>query len=255
MKRVLTAVVLTPIIVAVVLAGPAWLLFAVTAAVALLCYREYCGIAAGYGVGDLGPTGYAAGLVLMLFTEDTGILITVFALLALMLSLERDKIRQALPRAAMLLMGVVYIFGCWRFAIRLHAVNPYWLLYALVLNWIGDAAAYYAGRSLGRHKLAPAVSPGKTWEGSVGSVLGSVLFGILFLPHFLPHVPLWHAGALSVVVNIAGQVGDLAESALKRGAGIKDSGALLPGHGGMLDRVDSSLFALPVVYLYTLLAM
>ena len=250
MKRVLTSVVLVPLILAVVLKGPAWLLFGVTATVAILCYHEYSGMASGYGTARLGPIGYAAGLVLMLTEQHTGILIAGFALIALTLSLQRDALPQALPRAAMLLMGVVYVFGCWRFALLLRAASPYWLLYVLALNWIGDACAYYMGKNFGRHKLAPAISPGKTWEGTLASLAGSVLFGVPFLWQFLPGVPVFYAVALSIAANAAGQVGDLAESAMKRGAHVKDSGALLPGHGGMLDRVDSTLFALPVVYVF-----
>ncbi len=147
-------------------------------------------------------------------------------------------------------MGVVYIFGCWRFALLLRGASPYWLLYALALNWIADACAYYVGKNLGRHKLSPAISPGKTWEGAVASLAGAVLFGVVFIWQLLPGVPVLHGVVLSVAANGAGQVGDLAESALKRGAHVKDSGALLPGHGGMLDRVDSTLFALPVVYVF-----
>ena len=155
-----------------------------------------------------------------------------------------------MPRAAFLLFGVVYIFGSWRLAIPLRDASPYWLLFALALSWVGDTAAYYVGKSFGRHSLAPRVSPKKTWEGSAASVAGSVVFGWLFLRVFLPQVPAWHAMTLAAAANAAGQAGDLAESAIKRGAGVKDSGSILPGHGGLLDRVDSTLFAMPVVYLY-----
>jgi phosphatidate cytidylyltransferase len=129
----------------------------------------------------------------------------------------------------------------------LHAMNPYWLVFGLAVNWIGDTGAYYFGRNFGKHKLAPIVSPGKSWEGAAASVVAAMLFGIFFLARFV-HVDLLPAGAIAIAANIAGQVGDLAESAIKRGAGVKDSGTLLPGHGGMLDRVDSSLFSLPVLY-------
>jgi phosphatidate cytidylyltransferase len=121
------------------------------------------------------------------------------------------------------------------------------LFFALAMNWIGDSAAYYVGRKLGRHRLAPIVSPKKSWEGAIASVLASLLFGLLYLPHLLPELRIWQIVLMAVLGNIAGQIGDLSESAMKRGAGLKDSGTLLPGHGGMLDRVDSSLFSLPVV--------
>jgi phosphatidate cytidylyltransferase len=123
-------------------------------------------------------------------------------------------------------------------------------MYGLLLNWVGDIGAYYAGRAFGRHKLAPVVSPKKTWEGAVASVVTSVAVAGAYLTHFVPGVSWPVAIALTAAANAAGQLGDLAESAMKRGAGVKDSGTILPGHGGFLDRVDSTLFALPVVYAY-----
>jgi phosphatidate cytidylyltransferase len=252
MKRVLTALVLIPLIVYVVLWSPAWAVLAVTALVALLCYHEYTGIAAGYQAGRLGPLGYGAGLlILALPSEGAALLAAVAAaLIALSLALRADDLRGGIARAAFLLLGVVYVFGCWRFAPLLGAQNRYWLMYALMLNWIGDIGAYYVGRAVGRHKLAPIVSPGKSWEGSAASLAASLLFGFFFLRWAIPAVPTAAALALTAAANVAGQFGDLCESALKRGAGVKDSGTLLPGHGGMLDRVDSTLFTLPVVYLY-----
>jgi phosphatidate cytidylyltransferase len=250
MKRILTALVLLPLVLYVILLGPWWSFYAVLTAVALLCFHEYAGIAAAYGVGNLGPLGYAAGLWLLLAGEETLLALTLLLLAALALTLRLDDLAKSMPRAAVLVFGVVYIFGCWRFAVLLRNASPYWLTFALALSWVGDIAAYYVGRSLGRHRLAPVISPKKSWEGSAASVVASVLFGWLFLHATLPAVPVWHAIALAAVGNAAGQLGDLAESAIKRGAGVKDSGTILPGHGGFLDRVDSTLFALPVVYLY-----
>jgi phosphatidate cytidylyltransferase len=249
MKRLLTALLLIPTVLYVVYLGPPWLLFGVTALVALICYSEYAGIAAGYGITKPGPVGYAAGLlVLAMRPQDASLVFTLVALTALLLAVRHDLVK-TLANAAFLLFGIVYIFGSWKFAILLRAESAHWLAYGLVLNWVGDACAYYVGKSMGRHALAPNISPKKTWEGSVASLAGSVIFGIVYLNCTLPAVSLVEAGLLSVVVNIAGQAGDLAESALKRGAGVKDSSSLLPGHGGLLDRVDSSLFALPVLYL------
>jgi len=249
MKRLLTALLLIPTVLYVVYFGPPWLLFGVTALVAVICYSEYAGIAAGYGITKPGPVGYAAGLlVLAMRPQDAPLVFTLLALISLALALRHD-LAKTLPNAAFLLFGIVYIFGSWKFAILLRAESPHWLAYGLVLNWVGDACAYYVGKSVGRRNMAPNVSPKKTWEGAVASLVGSVIFGVVYLNRALPAVSLVEAGLLSVVVNIAGQTGDLAESALKRGAGVKDSSTLLPGHGGLLDRVDSSLFALPVVYL------
>jgi phosphatidate cytidylyltransferase len=252
MKRVLTALVLFPLVTWVVLWSPAWTVLAVTTAVALLCFYEYSAIAAAYLGSALGPLGYGAGLLILVSRGDGYVVLIVvaMALIALSLALRADNLRAGILRAAFLLLGVVYIFGCWRFAPLLAGQNRYWLLYALVLNWIGDIGAYYIGRALGRHKLAPIVSPGKSWEGSAASLAASLIFGFCFLRWAIPSVPPAVSLALTAVANVAGQFGDLCESALKRGAGVKDSGTLLPGHGGWLDRVDSTLFTLPVVYLY-----
>jgi phosphatidate cytidylyltransferase len=149
-------------------------------------------------------------------------------------------------------LGVLYIFGAWRCAIDLHASGVHWLLFALAVNWVGDIAAFYCGRKFGKHKLAPRVSPAKSWEGAIASLAAAVLFGYGFFVYFTPAIALPHMLALSMLANAAGQIGDLAESAIKRGAGVKDSSTLLPGHGGFLDRLDSSLFTMPVVYYYLL---
>ncbi|MGA2433754.1 MAG: phosphatidate cytidylyltransferase [Bryobacteraceae bacterium] len=248
MKRILTAAVIAPIAVYAVVWANEWIFLAVLASIALCCFHEYSGLLAAYGIRKPGPVGYAAGLVLLLSPRDAALLITLLTLLALVLSLDSEDLRDALPRASGMLLGIVYIFGAWRCSIPLRHVSPYWLLFALLLNWIGDIAAYYAGCAFGKHKLAPRVSPGKSWEGSIASIAASVLFAFLYVPRLLPGTPLVWTLALGAAGNIAGQFGDLAESALKRGAGVKDSGAMLPGHGGWLDRVDSSLFAVPMIY-------
>jgi phosphatidate cytidylyltransferase len=252
MKRVLTALVLFPLITWVVLWSPLWTVYAVTAVVAVLCFYEYSSIAAAYQPGKLGPLGYGAGLLILVLPNDGQVVLAsvTVALIALCLALRLTNLHAGILGAALLLLGVVYVFGCWRFAPLLAAKSRYWLLYALVLNWLGDIGAFYVGRSLGRHKLAPIVSPGKSWEGAAASLATSLIFGFFFLRWAIPAVPLAATLALTAGANVAGQFGDLCESALKRGAGVKDSGTLLPGHGGWLDRVDSTLFTLPVVYLY-----
>jgi len=250
MRRVLTAAVLIPLVLAIVIWGPSSLVFAAVALCAIICYREYCGIAAGYGVANLGPVGYAAGLALLALDDHAAIFLTVLALVALSLSMRNSDLSETLPRSAALLLGVLYIFGTWKCAIFLRVAGWHWLLFALAINWVGDISAYYVGKNLGRHKLAPQISPGKTWEGSIASAITSVAFGVAFLNRFAPGVTVIEAFAVSTLANVAGQLGDLAESALKRGAKMKDSGDLLPGHGGLLDRVDSALFTMPAVYVY-----
>lgn len=249
MKRILTALVLVPTVMYLVLGAPQWLFLAAVAIVASLCFYEYLGIAGAYYLKPPAWLGFAAGLLVLLFPKTDVTLLSVVTLLILAAALREDDFRKSLLASGVLLLGVLYIFGTWRCGILLRAVHPGWMFFALALNWVGDTMALYTGRAFGKHKLAPLASPKKTWEGAFGSLAGSVLFGVLFLPRWLD-VPVGNAILLAALAGIAGQVGDLAESVLKRGAGVKDSGSLLPGHGGWLDRVDSSLFSMPVVCLY-----
>ncbi len=248
MKRILTAVLVAPLIVYAVGWANFYFFLAVLSAVALLCYYEYAGIVAGYGIEKPGPFGYAAGLIVLLLPQEPAFLVTVIALLALCLALSERDLARGLPRAAALFFGVIYIFGCWRVSILLRERSHWWLLFALVLNWLGDSAAYYVGRRFGKHKMAPRISPAKSWEGAAASLVTSCVFAALYLPRLIPEVAMGPAILIGAMGNMAGQIGDLAESALKRGAGVKDSGTMLPGHGGWLDRVDSVLFAMPVIY-------
>lgn len=251
MKRVLTAAILTPVIIAAILIAPLWLFMAVVTIITLLCFYEYSGMVTQHGIRAPGVFGYVAGLLVLLAPKVDVAIIVALAVIALALSLRWNDLSECLPWAGALMLGVAYVFGCWRFAIVLHAIDPRWLLFAVSLNWAGDIAAYYVGRRFGRHRLAPMASPNKSWEGSIASVLASAGYAALYFRWVYPHcgVPYVVVLGIAAVANMAGQMGDLAESALKRGAGLKDSGNLLPGHGGWLDRVDSTLFALPTVYL------
>jgi phosphatidate cytidylyltransferase len=247
MKRVATALVLIPVLAWVILAGPRWAFVAVTAIVGLLAFHEFDQIVAEHGFTRAGIPGMLAGLAL-LFAPDPEIAFVLAGIAGLALALRIRDLSHVLPSAASFLLGIVYIFGAWRCALALRGVNPNWLMFALILSWAGDTAALYIGKAFGRHKLAPNVSPAKTWEGAIGSVAGGVLAGAIYAHYLLAGAPLGMVLILAAAGNIAGQFGDLAESALKRGAGVKDSGSTLPGHGGWLDRIDSSLFAIPVVY-------
>ena len=155
--------------------------------------------------------------------------------------------------------------------LREQWAGAFLLLYLLLLVWAGDIFAYFVGKSLGRHLMSPRISPKKTWEGALASLIASLVVGMLLYNYALPissallraHLieprdgyfalqkpPLWPTIFLSAAINIAAQLGDLVESLIKRGAGVKDSGAILPGHGGMLDRIDALLFAAPVLWFY-----
>jgi phosphatidate cytidylyltransferase len=248
MKRVVTSSILVPLVTWVVLFAPHAVFVAVVCLFAALCWMEFAGIAGHYGGKFTAAAGWIPGLAFLLIQRDESLLLIAIVLAALAFSLRTDDLRDAIPSAGLFLLGILYTFGAWRSAIALHEISQYWLLFALTINWVGDTAAFYAGRTFGKRKLAPVISPGKTWEGAVASTIAAGIFGIFFLRWLLPAVSLPMAAFIAIAGNAAGQVGDLAESALKRGAGVKDSGTLLPGHGGWLDRLDSSLFSMPVVH-------
>lgn len=248
MKRILTAVVLVPALVYVALWAPWIAFYLVAAAVAVLCFVEYDGLVAAHGIPKSGVFGIAAGLLVLFLPRAELALPVLIALLAMALAMREETLAKALPRAAAAILGVLYTFGSMRSAILIHDISPWWVMFAMSINWVGDIAAFYVGRSLGRHRLAPRVSPAKSWEGAIASVVFTIGFALVYFHYLIPGVPPVAVAGFAIAGNIAGQVGDLAESAIKRGAGVKDSGTMLPGHGGWLDRLDSSLFAFPVIY-------
>jgi len=246
MKRILTALVLIPACVGLVLFAPTWAFRTGMALVGLLAFREYDQIAEANGIRRAGYAGMAAGLALM-FAPAPQIVVVMVAFAGMLLAMRASDLAGAMSAGAAFTLGVVYIFGSFRCAIELRDLSPHYLMFALLLSWVGDTAAMYVGRAFGRRALAPRVSPSKTWAGAMGSLTGGVLAGWVYA-HYLIPVPAWMAVAVAALGNVAGQLGDLCESAIKRGAGVKDSGSSLPGHGGWLDRIDSSLFTIPVVY-------
>jgi phosphatidate cytidylyltransferase len=299
MKRVLTAVLLIPVVLLILFKAPLWLFALVVAAIIVLALREYLGIVKAAGIKPFGWLTYAVSLLPIgfflysfFYTSRHGYftvpdyaghflpthwfgLLAVGALIFGIPLVVRKDLAMGLAAAAASLFGVVYIGVSLSLLISLNAnFIPTLLLFLLFSVWAGDIAAYYVGKNFGRNKLAPIVSPNKSWEGAIASVVASVGMAWLVL-HFgpeimgfvfrlegvdahlrqvfagiTPRVSLRHALALGILTNVAAQFGDLFESALKRGAGVKDSGTLLPGHGGILDRIDALLFAIPVVWYY-----
>ena len=197
------------------------------------------------------------GLILML-TEKTSLAIyhdkfiiillsisTFFwTLLAPIWLISRKKI---ITKFAMSILGLSLLLATWVALIGLKYISPWLLLSVLVAVWLADSAAYFVGKRFGRHKLAPEVSPGKTWEGVAGAMLAATLYGLL-LSNYM-HISHWIIVGLWLIV-ILSILGDLFESLLKRQAGVKDSSHLLPGHGGVLDRIDGLISTLPIVLLY-----
>jgi len=289
MKRVLTAAVLVPVVLLILFKAP-WPFFVLAiSAVMILTLREYLNVTEAYGIKPFRWMSYVVAiLVVLTFTIYNfswlvpwflrGVLSWsgLWYLLPVIFGVPvvfRKEMRMAVPAAAMSVFGVIYIAASLGLLIRLRHLPQaeYLIVFILFSVWGGDIAAYYVGKNIGKHKLAPVVSPNKSWEGAIASVVASVGIALLVF-HFrdsinalFTHEPdaptlqpnqlgLPEIVLLGVITNVAAQFGDLFESALKRGAGVKDSGTLLPGHGGLLDRIDALLFAVPVVWYYAELA-
>lgn len=265
MKRVLTALVLIPLVLALVIERPYWLVDLAVALVAELALWEYLNLADASGVKTARVASFISVALLYVATywrpELLASLIGAVALAILIVCAFRSPLDRVLPDAAFSVLGVLYI-GLSLTTLPLLSQwddGPALLIFLLFVVWSGDTAALYIGRAWGRRKLAPAISPGKTWEGSIASVCGSLIITglLLWLAVFLQArgiMTLVYPGSvfrwliLAIIINVAAQVGDLVESAIKRGAGVKDSGSLLPGHGGVLDRIDALLIAAPVLW-------
>jgi len=274
MKRVLTALVLIPVVLLLVFLPARWdgLFTLATAGVAMLAAWEYLGLTTKLGANPPRLAVILAILILFgarLFAEvfeflrQTDALVILLAMALLIFSTFRSPIDRMMADASASVFCFFYV-GLTLYTLpALHddveGNGPSLLVFLLFVVWAGDIAALYVGRAWGRRKLAPKLSPNKTWEGSIASVAGSLLVavGLYELSMMLAewnfvklsyHGELWYWLLLAVVVNVAAQVGDLAESALKRSAGVKDSGSLLPGHGGILDRIDALLLAAPVMW-------
>jgi phosphatidate cytidylyltransferase len=279
MKRVLTAAVLVPVVLLIVFRAPLWLFALAVAAIVVLALREYLGIMKAAGITPFYVLTYAAGILPTLsFLPVLPSLITLLFLLPVIfviLLVFRKDLQGGLASVAGSIFGVLYISFSLSLLIELRAssVLSILILFILFSVWAGDIAAYYVGRAFGRHKLAPVVSPNKSWEGAIASIIASIIIALLifyfryplitlFSSHSmtgqdswtfhqpLQSLPVLYVIVLGILTNVAAQLGDLFESALKRGAGVKDSGTLLPGHGGILDRIDALLFAIPVVWYY-----
>jgi phosphatidate cytidylyltransferase len=280
MKRILTAIVLILAVFALLFFGQLWMIALFSAIVAVLASYEYLQLATTPGPTGTNPTRIplwwmAAGTVLLFITTlpnwPVEAQFPVLSALAIILfawngfRAHIDTLDRVLPDTAKGLFGLIYVAYPLTLIPLLRGKEDgiALIVFLMVCVWSGDIAALYIGRNFGRHKLAPRLSPNKTWEGTIASAAGSVLAASLVIligdqlsarGNTVLHItePLWQSLLLAVVLNIAAQIGDLLESAIKRGAGVKDSGTMLPGHGGILDRIDALLFAAPVLW-YTLL--
>ncbi|HKD51107.1 MAG TPA: phosphatidate cytidylyltransferase [Candidatus Acidoferrum sp.] len=281
-KRVATAAVLIPLAVGIVLWGSTAIVAIAVALITLLALFEY--FALGEAIGHRAYRYWTGTCALLLIYAqwravsepayklsreiiahqhrawlaagalplDAVFFLFVLGIAALTLATRRPLV-EVLPAAGISASGFMLVAFPLSFAIPLHgsAQGPTLLLFAMVIVWVSDTAAYFAGRSVGKHPFAPKLSPNKTWEGAAAGFLASLAVAFTFMPWV--NVPLVDLLAMAAVGNTAGQVGDLLESGYKRSAGIKDSGSLLPGHGGLLDRIDALILAIPVVWYYWIL--
>jgi phosphatidate cytidylyltransferase len=258
--RIATAAVLIPLLVSSILFSAGrpggWPFLLLCAVAAAICADE------GFRMFLHGARDRAGGVALALLVFFSAAMLPGSLGMPAILVCVLLSVLHALPgaadpsekarRAATLCLGAVYVGGCTAMYPRtlLLPRGEHWVLLGILAVAAGDTAAYFTGRAIGRRKLAPAVSPNKTVEGAVGGLLGSVGCSVLYAHGFLPGVPAGYAAAAGAAVGIFGQAGDLFESLIKRAAGVKDSGTILPGHGGILDRADGILAAGPVLYLF-----
>jgi len=265
MKRVITAAVLVPLVLLLLLRGSFLLVLVATALVAELATWEYISIADAHG--SRIPRNLVLIAIAVLFAAtfyNPSLILPVICLCSMVLLLVcsfRSPLERVLPDTAFSVFALIYI-GLTLATLPLvwaQQDGPSLLVFLFCIVWTGDTAALYVGRNFGRTKLSPRLSPNKTWEGSAASLAGGLLITAalvalsraledrsIFTLHFAGPLARWLG--LAVVLNLFAQVGDLVESAIKRGAGVKDSGALLPGHGGILDRIDALLLAAPVLW-------
>jgi phosphatidate cytidylyltransferase len=266
MKRILTAIVALPILLYCVWSPIPYFFVVLAAIAAVLALNEFYGLAAKVGCHPFEIVGYPGAVLLIacFVCQRPQWVIAVLSIVvigALGAALSRpEEMAASLSSASSTIFGVVYVglLCALLVGVRMVGDTPagshiasklLTLFFAIVM--MTDTGAYYTGRAIGRHKLAPRVSPGKTVEGTAGGFVAALCTGPLCRLIFFPELPLVESMVLGAVVSILGQAGDLVESMLKRGSGVKDSSNLLPGHGGMLDRLDSILFAAPAIYYYS----
>ena len=269
MKRILTAVVALPILLYTVWSSYPYFFVALAAIAIVLALAEFYSLASKAGCNPQGVAGYSAALVVLagfVFEEPR---LTIAAIVGLaMWSLgfavfQPGELKGSLITVSATVFGVIYVALLPGYLVAVRMISdsaraipvPHLasklltMFFALVI--MTDTGAYYTGRTIGRHKLAPRVSPNKTVEGAIGGFVMAIVTGFLSKLAFFPEIPATHALVLGATIGAIGQMGDLSESLLKRGSDVKDSGNLLPGHGGMLDRIDSILFCAPVLYYYS----
>ena len=259
--RVLSSIALVPVLFVVVwLLPPAYFTGLVIVAAAIGQHELY-GMAKARGIAPLAPVGIALGAAVVInfhrpLYPHLGwpyfwITLCVMAVLTARL-FSRRPVEGALEDIAVTLLGVLYVALLFGFPVAIHAgpAGKTWMVFLFLVIWASDTGAYYAGTALGKHRLYEKISPKKSIEGLIGGMLASMIVAMLCSIWLVTSIGLFEAAVLGACLAAIGTVGDLVESLLKRSAGVKDSGSLIPGHGGILDRMDSMLFAAPALFYY-----
>lgn len=256
MKRVLSGLVLIPIVLGIVQYGSPLLFLALVTAAILIGWSEYTRLMQAIGIRFNPYVGGALCLLLVFcfYRNDYYLVWLALGLMSLFIAWYASgaPLDDSLNQVAYSFLGVVYVAGLLGYFILLRAMEHgnHIVFFLFMVIWSGDTAAYYVGKNIGKTPLAPKISPGKTIEGSLGGLAGSLLGGLAAHSLFYDSMSLNHCLIMALLCGTMGQIGDLAESLFKRRAGAKDSGTLIPGHGGVLDRLDSLMFAGPVFYAY-----
>jgi phosphatidate cytidylyltransferase len=259
--RELTALVLAPLAIWLVGWAPPLVFDFAIAIISVLALHEFLalGTKKGYDIPVilclLISLFITAAFVLPTVSVEMGMFVSLLVIPASYVFRTKGKIEDALPSSAIAVFGTMYVGMLAGSMIRLrndfpHPEGPNLVFFLVLVVWLGDAGAYYTGKKFGRRKLAPRISPKKTVEGLIGGIIMSVITAIVIQLTFFRGFPLLHAMAMGIVLSISGVIGDLAESMWKRSAAVKDSGTLIPGHGGFLDRFDSIFFTAPILYVY-----
>jgi phosphatidate cytidylyltransferase len=259
-KKVWTGIFFVPPVVFLIAIGPPVVLFLMVFLATFLGLREFYQLALPNSKRIERWVGIGLGLILCILISygDVNIAFPFFVLLLLFLSIlfmvTSQNLSSAIPHIGITLLGIFYIGYLLShvFLIRKMVDGTNWVLFLIATVWAGDISAFLSGSFWGRHKLYPKISPKKTYEGLGGALIGSIIVALIFAHLFIPHLGKGLCILLAISLGILGQGGDFIESMLKRSAQVKDSGSLIPGHGGMLDRLDSFLFSAPFLH-YALL--
>ncbi|MCF6514944.1 phosphatidate cytidylyltransferase [Lactobacillus sp. S2-2] len=257
-QRILTAIIALIIFIPLVVAGGVWI--QVTGiALGLIAFAEILIMKKRMILSMEALISYV-GVILLIapnnwLPSNTNVTFTLYLIVILLLLRSVfSKNHVSFDDIGTMVLGIMYVGYGFHYFISARTVGLDILFYALLIVWITDSGAYFFGRQFGKHKLAPSISPNKTWEGSIGGSLFATIICVIYISFFpIPGYSLVTMIIITLILSIFGQIGDLVESSIKRFYGVKDSGKILPGHGGILDRFDSLLFVLPLLHLFQII--